>query len=81
MKDSDPHLPKQSVLREPEYSLPVPDDDVSFNRGVSEPRFLYPGSRIVTIKDDFARQANARAYPTRSLKMTGANNKLLSTGH
>jgi hypothetical protein len=52
-----------------------------FRTEISLPRLTKVGSRIVTIKEDFARQVNARAYPARSLEMAGANSKFLSTGH
>ena len=62
-----------STGREPEYSLPLQEIDVSVGGDITEPGVYDPGSQIVVIRQDLARQVNARINPTRLLEMEGAN--------
>ena len=44
---------------EPEYSLPLQEIDIDFSNGISEPGLLDPGSQIVVIRQDLAKEINA----------------------
>ena len=59
-----PAEPRLTHYLEPEYSLPLQEIDIDFANGVSEPGLLDPGSQIVIIRQDLAREINTRVSPS-----------------
>ena len=47
--------------------------DIDFSNGVSEPGLLDPGSQIVVIQQDLAKEINAQVSPGLRIEMEGAN--------
>ncbi|KAI9507497.1 hypothetical protein F5148DRAFT_958651, partial [Russula earlei] len=47
--------------------------DISVATGISEPGVLDPGSQIVAIRQDLAREIGVRINSTRRIEMEGAN--------
>ena len=62
-----------SAWREPAFSLPLQEIDISLGINLLEPGVLDPGSQIVVIQHDLAQELGARINTGRLLEMEGAN--------
>ena len=60
-------------LREPAYSLPLREIDIQIGGKVTEAGIIDPGSQIVVIRADLAREVGAAINANRVLQMEGAN--------
>ena len=60
-------------LREPAYSLPLREIDILLGNKVVEAGVIDPGSQIIVIREDLAREVNATINADRLLQMEGAN--------
>ncbi|KAI9435904.1 hypothetical protein F5148DRAFT_989786, partial [Russula earlei] len=58
---------------EPEYSLPLQEVDITFTPDLTEPGVIDPGSQIVVIRQDLAREVNAKINYAQRLAMESAN--------
>ena len=59
--------------REPAYSLPLREIDVQIGDKVLEAGVIDPGSQIIVIREDLAREVGATINTDRLLQMEGAN--------
>ena len=59
--------------REPAYSLPLREIDVEIGGKVIEAGVIDPGSQIVVMREDLAREAGVAINASRLLQMEGAN--------
>ena len=62
-----------AARREAEFSLPLREIDVLVNNLRTEAGVLDQGSQIVVIREDLAKEVNARINTQRTLRMEGAN--------
>lgn len=60
-------------LREPAYSLPLREVDVQIGGKVTEAGVIDPGSQIIVMREDLAREVGASINTDRLLQMEGAN--------
>jgi hypothetical protein len=60
-------------IREPAYSLPLREIDIQIGGKVTEAGVIDPGSQIVVIREDLAREVGATINANRLLQMEGAN--------
>ena len=64
---------KPSSSREPAYSLPLREIDIQVGGKVIEAGVIDPGSQIVVMREDLAREVGAAINAGRVLQMEGAN--------
>jgi hypothetical protein len=60
-------------VHEPAYSLPLREVDIRIGDRVTEAGVIDPGSQIIVIREDLAREVGANINASRILQMEGAN--------
>ncbi|KAI9449120.1 hypothetical protein F5148DRAFT_987770 [Russula earlei] len=65
--------PLPLTVPEPEYSLPLQEVDITFTPGLTEPGVIDPGSQIIVIRQDLAREVNTKINYGQHLAMESAN--------
>jgi hypothetical protein len=60
-------------VRKPAYSLPLREIDIRIRDRVTEAGVINPGSQIIVIREDLAREVGATINTSRVLQMEGAN--------